>query len=100
MADAGAARRRFFSLQYIGLGCFTMWAGFFAGAMIAVFISKIVAFFTRAPSCPGLPSCNWWIYAAVGGGLGMVGLPAYVLSRVRRSIIDEASRQSSSGELS
>jgi hypothetical protein len=47
--------------------------------MIAVLFSKMVASFTRAPSCEGIPSCNWYIYAMVGGGLGAASLPLLVL---------------------
>jgi hypothetical protein len=47
--------------------------------MVAVLLSKIVAYLTRAPDCGGIPSCNWYIYAMVGGGIGLVSLPLLVL---------------------
>ncbi len=70
--------------RVIGIGCFMAWIGGFAGAMIAVLVSKGVAFFTRAPSCDGIPTCNWYIYAAVGAGIGALTLPWLVVSALRR----------------
>lgn len=61
------------------IGCFTTWLGFVSGAMVAVLISKFVAYVTRAPACDGIPACNWHIYALVGGGLGALSLPLLVL---------------------
>ena len=63
----------------VGIGCFTTWLGLVSGAMVAVLVSKLVAFLTRAPSCDGIPSCDWYIYAMVGGGIGAVSLPLLVL---------------------
>ena len=63
----------------IAIGCFTGWLGLVSGAMIAVLVSKIVAWLTRAPGCDGIPSCNWYIYALVGGLLGAASLPLLVL---------------------
>jgi hypothetical protein len=61
------------------IGCFTCWLGFVSGAMVAVLISKVVAYATHGPACDGIPSCDWHIYAMVGGGLGAVSLPLLVL---------------------
>lgn len=47
--------------------------------MIAVLVSTFVAFVTRAATCAGLPACNWYVYAAFGGGIGAVTLPMLVL---------------------
>ncbi|MCC6929553.1 MAG: hypothetical protein IT359_11235 [Gemmatimonadaceae bacterium] len=74
--DAIAFGRKF------GLGCFTFIVGFFSGGMVAVLIGRIVAFFTKAPSCEGLPICNWLLYVGVGGVLGAVSLPTLVLRRL------------------
>jgi hypothetical protein len=60
------------------------WAGGFSGAMVAVLLSKGVAFFTRAPSCDGIPTCNWYIYAAVGAAIGALTLPWLVVGALRR----------------
>ena len=65
-----------------GLGCFTFIIGFFSGGMVAVLIGRMVAFFTKAPSCEGLPICNWWLYVGIGGVLGAVSLPTLVLRRL------------------
>lgn len=63
----------------IAIGCFTSWLGLVSGAMVAVFVSKFAAYLTHGPACDGIPSCNWYIYALAGGGLGAVSLPAVVL---------------------
>ena len=68
----------------VGVGCVTLVAGFFSGAMIGVGISKIVAGVTKAPSCEGLPTCDWYVYAFVGGLIGAVTLPALAFWRLRR----------------
>ncbi|HEX5830081.1 MAG TPA: hypothetical protein VFY16_03805 [Gemmatimonadaceae bacterium] len=71
--------------QLTAVGCVTSVAGFFSGGMIAVLVSKFVAFLTRAPSCPDVPSCNWAEYMIVGAILGVVSLPTLALWRLRRS---------------
>lgn len=70
--------------RVIGIGCFMAWIGAFSGAMIGVLVSKGVAFFTKAPACEGIPTCNWYIYAAVGGAIGFLTLPWLVVSALRR----------------
>jgi len=71
--------------RMLGIGCFMTWIGFFSGAMIAVLLSKIVAFLTKAPKCDGIPTCNWHYYMLIGGAIGAVTLPWFVLSALRRS---------------
>jgi hypothetical protein len=68
----------------IGVGCFTTFIGFWSGGMIAVLIGKVVEGVRGAPSCQGLPVCNWNVYAAVGAVVGAVTLPVLVLMRLRR----------------
>lgn len=75
----------------VAVGCFVTPLGFFSGAMVAVLLARIVDFFTKAPSCPEIPSCNWGPYAVVGGLLGAISLPALVLSR----LVGKPSTQSS-----
>ena len=67
-----------------GVGCFTFFAGAISGAMIGVLISMIVAFFTRAPKCEGIPTCDWNVYAGWGALVGSVTLFALAMSRVLR----------------
>jgi hypothetical protein len=67
------------TVRRVGIGCFTTWLGLVSGAMVAVLVSKLVAFLTKAPSCGGIPSCDWYIYAMVGGGIGAISLPLLVL---------------------
>jgi hypothetical protein len=71
-------------LRDVGVGCITTVAGFFSGGMIAVFVGKIVGLVQRCVPEPGLPACNWWVYAGVGGVLGAVTLPVLALGRLRR----------------
>ena len=68
----------------VAIGCFTAWIGGFSGAMIAVLVAKLVAYLTRAPRCDGIPTCDWYIYAAVGAGIGALTLPWLVVSALRR----------------
>ena len=69
----------------IGVGCFTAFAGFWSGGMVAVLIGRIVEGVRGAPSCEGLPICNWGTYAVVGGLVGAISLPVLVLRRLRSS---------------
>ena len=68
----------------VAIGCFTAWLGFFSGAMVAALLSKLAAFVTRAPECSELPSCNWYVWAGVGGVVGAVTLPVLVLLTLGR----------------
>jgi hypothetical protein len=69
----------------VGVGCLTAVGGFFSGAMIGVFVGKVVSEVTRCPIAEGLPACNWQWFAGWGGVIGLVTLPALVLWRLRRS---------------
>jgi hypothetical protein len=68
----------------IGIGCFTAFVGLWSGAMVAVLIGRLVEGVRGAPSCEGLPLCNWYVYAAAGAAVGAVSLPLLVLTRLRR----------------
>jgi hypothetical protein len=70
--------------QYIGLGCFSAFAGLFSGGMILVLVAKFVGIFRRCTPPEGLPACDWHVYALAGMILGAVSLPILVLRRVRR----------------
>ncbi len=65
-----------------GLGCFTFVIGFFSGGMVAVLLGRIVAGLRKAPSCEGLPLCDWYVYVGIGGVIGAITLPALVLRRL------------------
>lgn len=71
--------------RVVAIGCFMAWIGGLSGAMVAVLISKLVGWMGRAPSCDGIPSCDWYIYAGVGGAIGALTLPWLVVSALRRS---------------
>ncbi len=71
--------------RIVAIGCFMAWIGGFSGAMVAVLVSKAVAWLGKLPRCDGIPSCDWYIYAAVGGALGALTLPWLVVSALRRS---------------
>lgn len=68
----------------VAVGCLMAFAGALSMAMVGVLISVIVAKATGAEGCPGIPTCNWYIYALAGGVFGMLSLPALVLSRLNR----------------
>jgi hypothetical protein len=76
--DAISFGRRF------GVGCFTFFVGAWSGAMVGVLVGKALEGARRAPSCEGLPTCNWYVYAGVGAAIGALSLPLLVLWRLRR----------------
>jgi hypothetical protein len=47
--------------------------------MVAALLSKATAFLTHADACPDIPSCNWYVWAGIGGLIGAVTLPSLVL---------------------
>ncbi len=65
------------------IGCFMAVIGFFSVGMIGVLVSKGVAFFSKAPRCDGIPTCDWYVYMLVGGILGALTLPWLVVSAMR-----------------
>jgi hypothetical protein len=67
------------TVRKVAIGCFTAWLGFVSGAMVAALLSKFYAFVTKAADCGGIPSCNWYIWAGIGGLAGAVTLPLMVL---------------------
>ena len=67
------------------VGCMTVFTGFFAGGMIAVFIGKIVEGFRGCMPEEGLPICHWHVYAAVGMVIGATLFPAVALIKLRRA---------------
>ena len=70
--------------RVVAIGCFMAWVGALSGAMVAVLLSKGVALVTKAPACDGIPTCDWYIYAAVGAGIGFLTLPWLVVSALLR----------------
>ena len=82
----GAGERPSAAPRYIGVGCFMTVVGFFSGAMIGVLIGKLVGIARRCVPDPGLPVCDWHLFAAAGGLLGAVTLPVLVLWRLRQSV--------------
>jgi hypothetical protein len=78
-ADVGEAPHRVSTTRKVAIGCFSSWLGFVSGAMVAALLSKFATFVTRANSCDGIPSCNWYIWAGIGGLIGASTLPFLVL---------------------
>ena len=68
----------------VGIGCITLWLGGVSAAMIAVLVGKTYAFLTRAPTCEGVPLCNWHQWVAGGFVVGALTLPILVLTRLGR----------------
>jgi hypothetical protein len=68
----------------IGVGCFTFFIGAVSGAMSGVGIGKLLGFFNRCTPEPGLPACEWWVYAGWGAAIGAVTLPVFSLWRLKR----------------
>jgi hypothetical protein len=67
------------TVRKVAIGCFTSWLGFVSGAMVAALLSKFYAFVTKSTECDGIPACNWYIWAGIGGLVGAVTLPLMVL---------------------
>lgn len=80
-ADDGGLSLR---ARYTAVGCVTLVAGVFSGGMIGVLVSKVVAAVTRAPSCPDLPSCDWYVFAGIGMLAGGLTLPLLAIWRLRQ----------------
>ena len=72
-----------------GVGCVTLFAGAISGGMVGVLVSKIVAFVTKAPACPGIPTCDWHVYAGGGILIGSLTLFALAMWRTRRGGRDD-----------
>lgn len=71
--------QRVSTVRRVAIGCFTAWLGFVSGAMVAALLSKFYAFVTKSADCDGIPACNWYIWAGIGGLIGAVTLPLMVL---------------------
>jgi hypothetical protein len=71
---------------YLGVGCFTLVAGFASGGMLGVLIAKIAGAVQKCPSDPetGAP-CNWLAYAFFGAIIGAISLSSIALWRLRSS---------------
>ena len=89
MADAPNQDR---AARYIGVGCVTAVAGFFSGAMVGVFVAKLVGSIRGCKPLEGLPACDWHVYAGIGMLIGVLTLPVLALRRLRQS--DSATRDS------
>jgi hypothetical protein len=90
MTAPGTPRTAPSTFRVVAIGCFMAWVGGFSGAMVAVLLGKFFAFLRKAPVCDGIPSCDWYIYAAVGGAIGALTLPWLVVSALRRSSPSDA----------
>ena len=78
-----AASRRW---TYLGVGCFTLVAGFASGGMIGVLIGKLVGVARHCtPDAETGAPCNWLVYAFLGAVLGAISLPSLALWRLKRS---------------
>ena len=75
---------------YIGVGCLTMFAGFFGGGMIAALVAKIVGGLRQCQPQNELPACNLWSFVMPGALIGAVLLPIVAISRMRGSRRDPA----------
>jgi hypothetical protein len=69
---------------YVGVGCFTAFAGWWSGGMIAVLVAKVVGAVQGCAAGEHGQPCNWYVYAAVGAVIGAISLPILALRRLRR----------------
>jgi hypothetical protein len=80
--DGGADTGRW---EYLGVGCFSMFAGFAGGGMIAVLLAKMVGFFGRCtPDKETGAPCNWFTYAVFGALIGAIVVPIVSIWFFRR----------------
>ncbi len=79
----------------IGVGCVSVFAGFFSGGMIGVMVAKIVGSFRGCQPAEGLPACDWHVYAGIGMLVGVITLPLLIVRRMRQK--SEAERISERG---
>jgi hypothetical protein len=71
--------------EYLGVGCFSTFAGFAGGGMIAVLVAKMVGFFGRcAPDAETGAPCNWFTFAVFGAVIGAVVVPSISIWFFRR----------------
>lgn len=70
--------------RLVAVGCFTAFLGCVSGGMVGVLVAKFVAFLTRAETCPGIPTCDWYLYWAGGALVGALTLPALAVRALRR----------------
>ena len=54
-------------------------------AMVGVLVARFYSWATRCPYVAELPACGWERFAAIGGLIGAVTLPALVVRRLVRS---------------
>ena len=78
-ADGGESPQGVTTTRRVAIGCFMSWLGFVSGAMVAALLSKFASFLLKAQACDGIPSCNWYIWAGIGGLIGAATLPLMVL---------------------
>ncbi|MBM4194633.1 MAG: hypothetical protein FJ202_09690 [Gemmatimonadetes bacterium] len=83
-AAAAAAGEIAPTSRRVAIGCVMAFLGMVSGGMIGVLVAKGVAFLTRAPSCPGIPTCDWYIYWGAAAAFGAVSLPWLVVRAMSR----------------
>lgn len=95
MGESETGSRRW---AYVGVGCLTAVIGWFGGAMIAVFLGKIVGAIQGCAPDPetGAP-CGWFTYAVAGAIVGLFVVPAVAVWRMRAGEKRELSRNSETG---
>jgi hypothetical protein len=71
------------AVRYGCVGCLTVVAGVFSGAMVGVFVAKVVGSIRNCQPLPELPACDWQVYAGVGMLIGAITLPVLALRRLR-----------------
>jgi hypothetical protein len=83
--DSGSGTANTGRWEYVGVGCFSTFAGFAGGGMIAVLIAKIVGALSRCPADTetGAP-CNWFPYMVCGMIIGAVVVPIVSIWFFRR----------------
>ena len=78
------------TFTYLGVGCFTFFAGLASGAMIAVMLAKIVGWITKCQAGERGEPCNWFTFAVFGALTGAILLPTIAIWKLRRGSVADA----------
>ncbi len=81
----------------ISLGCLSTLLGAVSCGMVAVLLSKVVAYVTHQRGCQDVPSCNWLEYWAAGAAVGAITLPMLVFWVLGKPSKDDTSERGMQG---
>ena len=72
-------------MRIAAIACFMAVVGGVSLAMVGVLVARFYSWVTGCPYVAELPACDWGRFAAIGGLIGAVTLPALVVRRLVQS---------------